>query len=272
MDEVPDYLSVSFSSTDYVGHVFGPSSLEAEDNILRLDRTLAELFKYVDEKVGLKNTLIVLSADHGGPEAPEFMASFGMDAARLIPKKMDVDPLISALKERFGIGKELIELYYHPYIYLNREVIRERGLDQAEVERALAAELMKFDGIAAAVSSSDLLKGDLPDTPLIRQIRRNFHPKRSGDIYLVQEPYWFLYSDEDIALCAMHGSPWLYDTSVPIFFAGMNVPAQRISRLVHPVDIAATLSAYLNIKYPSGLAGTPLVEVLPKAVNEADTD
>ncbi len=222
--------------------------------------------------MGLNNTLIVLSADHGGPEAPEYMASFGLDVARLIPKEMDVEPLITALKERFGIGKELIEPYYHPYIYLNREVIRENGLDQAEVERALAAELMKFDGIAAAVSSSDLLKGDLPDTPLIRQIRRNFHPKRSGDIYLVQEPYWFFCSDEDIALCSIHGSPWLYDTYVPIFFAGRNVPSQRISRLVHPVDIAATLSAYLSIKYPSGLVGTPLVEVLPASAKESDTD
>ncbi len=261
-DDVPDYLSVSFSSTDYVGHVFGPASLEAEDNILRLDRTLAQLLEYVDEKVGLDDTLIVLSGDHGGPEAPEFMAALGMDVARLLPNKMDLDPLVSALKERFGIGKELITLYYHPYIYLNREVIREKGLDQTKVERALSAELMKMDGIAAAVPSSDLLRGDLPDTPLIQQIRRNFHPKRSGDIYLVQEPYWFLYSDEDIALCAMHGSPWRYDTYVPIIFAGADVPAQRISRLVHPVDIAATLAAYISIKPPSGSAGTVLEEVL----------
>ena len=262
-DDIPDFLSVSFSSTDYVGHVFGPSSLESEDNILRLDRTLAELLAFVDEKIGLEQTLIVLSADHGAPEAPEYMASFGMDVGRLMPSEMDLNPLVDALKERFGIAQELIELYYHPYIYLNREVIREKGLDRAEVERALAAELMKFDGIAAAVPSSDLLRGDLPDTPLIQQIRRNFHPKRSGDIYLVQEPYWFLYTDESIPLCTIHGSPWRYDTYVPIIFAGMNVPAQRISRRVHPVDIAATLSAYLGVKPPSGLAGTPLAEVLP---------
>ena len=261
-DEIPDYLSVSFSATDYVGHIFGPSSLESEENILRLDRTLADLFNYVDEKVGLEHTLIVLSADHGAPEAPEYMASLGMDVGRLTPKRIDMEPTIAALKERFGIGKELITLYYHPYIYLNREEIKAQGLDQAEVERALADELMKFDGIAAAVPSSDLLKGNLSDTPLIRQIRRNFHPKRSGDIYLVQEPYWFLYSDESIPLCTIHGSPWRYDTYVPIIFAGADIPAQRISRLVHPVDIASTLAAYLRTKYPSGAVGTPLVEVL----------
>ena len=149
-----------------------------------------------------------------------------------------------------------------PDLYINRELIRSSRLDQTTVERAIAAELMKFDGIAAAVPSSDLLRGDLPDSPLIRQIRRNFHPKRSGDIYLVQEPYWFLYSDESIPLCSIHGSPWRYDTYVPIIFAGMEVPTQRISRLVHPVDIAPTLSAYLGVKPPSGCVGTPLVEVV----------
>jgi predicted AlkP superfamily pyrophosphatase or phosphodiesterase len=261
-DDITDYLSVSFSSTDYVGHLFGPSSLEAEDNILRLDRTLADLLQYVDKKVGLKNTLIVLAADHGAPEAPEYMASLGMETGRLTPSEIDTSPLMEALKQRFGIDGELIKLYYHPYIYLDRKVIREKGLDQAEVERVIAAELMKLDGIAAAVPSSDLLKGDLPDTPLIRQIRRNFHSKRSGDIYLVQEPYWFLYSDSSIPLCTIHGSPWRYDTYVPIIFAGANVSAERIDRLVHPVDIAPTLSAYLGIKPPAGAVGTPLIEVL----------
>jgi len=128
----------------------------------------------------------------------------------------------------------------------------------------LATELMKFDGIAAAVPSSELLTGDLPDSPLIRQVRRNFHPKRSGDIYLVQEPYWFLYTDESIPLCAMHGSPWRYDTYVPILFAGANVPAQHVSRLVHPESIAPTLSAYLGIKPPSSAVKVILVEVLPQ--------
>jgi predicted AlkP superfamily pyrophosphatase or phosphodiesterase len=261
-DDIPDYLSVSFSCTDYIGHLFGPSSLESEDNLLRLDRTLAELLRFVDEKVGLSRTLIVLSADHGAPEAPEQMASLGLETGRLTPNRIDTAPAITELKRRFGIGKELIKTYYHPYIYLDRELIRSSRLDQTVVERAIANELMKFDGIAAAVPSSDLLRGDLPDTPLMRQIRRNFHPKRSGDIYLVQEPYWFLYSDESIPLCAIHGSPWRYDTYVPIIFAGMGVRGQRVSRLVHPVDIAATLSACLGVKPPSGCVGTPLGEVL----------
>ena len=263
-DDIPDYLAISFSSTDYVGHMFGIASLESEDNLLRLDRTLAELFAFVEEKVGLQNTLIVLAADHGAPEAPEYMAGLGMDVNRLTPSTYDTTPVVEALKKRFGIGKELITMYQHPYVYLDHSIIREKGLDQAEVERALAAELMKFDGIALAVSSSDIRSGRLPEAPMIQQIRRNFHPKRSGDIYLVQEPYWFLYSDESIPLCTIHGSPWRYDTYVPIMFAGAGVPAQRINRSVHPVDIASTLAAWVGAKYPSGAVGEVLQEVLKR--------
>ena len=188
-----DFLAVSFSSTDYVGHLFGPSSLESEDNLLRLDRQLAELFAYVDEQVGLANTLIVLSADHGAPEAPEHMAGIGMETGRY-----DFDyfrkpgPLTEALERRFGRG-DLIETHSHPYLYLDAKALADADLE----------------GIAA-----------------------------------------------------IHGSPWAYDTFVPIFFAGHRVPQGKVYRPVGPHDIAATLAAYLDIKPPSGSEGTPLVEVL----------
>jgi hypothetical protein len=263
-DEVPDYLSISFSSTDYVGHMFGIASLETEDNILRLDRTLCELFRFIDEKVGLKHTLIVLSGDHGAPEAAEYMAEKGMAVGRLTPSTFDTDPVIEALKRDFGIGKALIKMYQHPYIYLDHQVIQEAGLKSADVERAIAEELMKVDGIALAVSSDDLRSGRLPEAPIIQQVRRNFHPKRSGDVYVIQEPYWFLYSDESIPLCTMHGAPWRYDTYVPIMFAGAGIAPQRISRLVHPADIVSTLSAWMGIKPPSGSVGHPLPEVLKR--------
>ena len=124
----------------------------------------------------------------------------------------------------------------------------------------MAAELMKFDGVALALSSTALREGGVPNAPLVEQIRRNFHPKRSGDVYVVQEPYWFLYEEDQ--LCAMHGSPWRYDTFVPIIFAGAGVRAQKVARPVQPADVAPTLSALLGIKPPSGAVGSPLVEVV----------
>ena len=264
-DDVPDYLAISFSSTDYVGHIFGASSLESEDNIARLDRTLAELLAYVDKKVGLANTLIVLSADHGQPEAPGYLQELGIDKAHYFDTEaLDKTPAIAALKKQFGIGEELIEEYFHPYIYLNRELIREKGLDQAVVEYAVATELKKFRGVADAVSSTALRTASLPDTLLMRTILRNFHPKRSGDIYLVFEPDVFINDFDGLVVASTHGSPWRYDTYVPVVFAGAGLPAMKVSRPVTPYDIAPTLATYLGMKPPSGAIGNPLLEVLSK--------
>jgi predicted AlkP superfamily pyrophosphatase or phosphodiesterase len=261
-DEVPDFLGVSFSSNDYVCHLFGPSSLESEDNILRLDRTLADLFAFVDKQVGLENTLIVLSADHGGPEVPDYLNEFGIDAGYVTPENWDKQPAFMALKKKFGIDKEIISGYNHPYVYLNHEAIRQHKLDPREVEQAVAEELLKFEGVAQAVASSALREGNLAVTPLNQAILNNFNSNRSGDIYVVFEPHWFINDFDGLTVAATHGSPWRYDTFVPIVFAGMEIPALHIQRRVLTVDIAPTLAALLGVKPPSGAAGEPLVEVL----------
>ncbi len=264
-DEVPDYLAISFSSTDYVGHIFGASSLESEDNIARLDRTLADLFSYVDKKVGLDNTLIVLSADHGQPEAPGYLHQLGIQNAQYFDAgSLDKAPGMVALKKQFEISGELIEAHFHPYIYLNRDLIREKGLDQREIEEAVAAELMKFDGVAYAVSSSALRTNSLPDNLMTRSILNNFHARRSGDIYLVFEPDVFINDFGKLKVASTHGSPWRYDTYVPVFFAGAGLKAASVTRRITPYDIAPTLASYLNVKPPSGSAGNPLSEVLAK--------
>ncbi len=262
-DDVPDYLAISFSSTDYVGHLFGASSLETEDNIARLDRTLADLFSFIDKEVGLKNTLIVLSADHGQPEVPGYLHEMGIDNAHYFDTgALDKTPAIMALKKQFGLGEELIEAFYQPYLYLNQDLIRAKGLDQAEVEQAVAAELLKFDGVAYAVSSTALRTDSLPDTLMTRSILRNFHPKRSGDIYLVFEPNVFINDFDGLIVASTHGSPWRYDTFVPLIFAGAGLSAATVSRPVTPYDVAPTLAAYLGVKPPSGTIGMPLPEVL----------
>ena len=264
-DNIPDYLSISFSSTDYVGHIFGASSLESEDNIAHLDRTLADLFAYVDQKVGLDNTLIVLSADHGQPEVPGYLHELGIDKAQYFDtKSLDKTPAIIALKKKFGIGEELIEAFFPPYIYLNHDLIRKKKLDQAEVEQAIAEELLKFKGVAYAVSSTALRTASLPDTAMMRSILLNFHPKRSGDIYLVFEPNVFINDFDGLKVASTHGSPWRYDTFVPVMFAGSGISAAKYSRAITPYDVAPTLAAYLGVKIPSGAIGNPLKEVLNK--------
>ena len=263
-DEIPDYLGVSLSSTDYVGHTFGPASLESEDNLIRLDRALADLFAFTDEAVGLENTLIVLSADHGAPEAPEYTAAKGINAGRINLDTLDYSELDKELKTHFGIGKEVIKLTFHPYVYLDHALIEKKGLNLAEVSRVVAKELIEFDGIGYAIPSTDLVAGRVADAaPIARQVLRNFSPKRSGDIYIIYEPHWVPTAKGDVAI-VNHGSPWRYDTFVPIVFAGNGLAAQRINRPVETIDVAATLSAYLRIKPPSGSVGIPLDEVISK--------
>jgi len=261
-DAVTDYLAVSFSSTDYVGHVFGPSSLEAEENMLRLDKTLAELFAFVDKKVGLKNTLIVLSADHGGPEAPPQVNQYGIEANYIDPETWDKAAGIKKLKKEFGIGKELIQAFRPPYIYLNKKVIKEKGLDLAQVEEAVANEIMKFKGVSNAVSSTALMEGRVPNTVDMHLILNSHNVKRSGDIFIVYEPNWFINDFDGLTVACTHGSLWNYDTFVPVIFAGANLKPQKVYRKIETVDVARTLSAYVNVKPTSGANGNVLTEVL----------
>jgi predicted AlkP superfamily pyrophosphatase or phosphodiesterase len=261
-DNITDFLGVSFSATDYIGHFFGPSSLEAEDNILRLDRTLANLFAFIDKKIGLHNTLIVLSADHGSPEAPGYLNSLGIPASYVTPDSWDKQPAIDRVKAKFGISGKLIAGYDHPYLYLSNEIIDNPDIDLQALEAAIVEELIRFPGVSTAISSTALESGTIPDNMLTRAISNNYHSKRSGNIYLVFNPGWFINDLDGISITVVHGSPWRYDTYVPIIFAGYNVKPQLISRRVHTVDIALTLAVVVGSNPPSGASGEVLVEVL----------
>jgi len=261
-DDVPDYLAISLSSTDYVGHIFGPSSLEAEDNLLRLDLTLADLLSFVDARVGLDQTLLILSSDHGAPEHPAYLKSLGMEVSTFDFKRVDTEPGFVRLEGEFGESRELIRNFSNPYLYLDNELIKAKGLDREAVEQAVAEELDRLPGIAMAISSTRLRQGDLAAGKIADAVRANFHPDRSGDIYIVFEPHWFIADFDGLTVASAHGSPWTYDTHVPVIFAGPGIKQGRIVRRVETVDVAATIAAYLGTKPPSGALGQPLIEAL----------
>ena len=261
-DDITDFLGVSFSATDYIGHFFGPSSLESEDNILRLDRTLANFFAFIDKKIGLDNTLIVLSADHGSPEAPGYLESMGIPTGYVSPDSWDKQPAIDRIKSEFGVSGKLIEGYDHPYLYLSNEVISNSEIDLLALETAIVDELVHFPGVSTAVSSIALERGILADTYLTRAMTNNYHAKRSGNVYLVFDPGWFINDLDGLSVTVVHGSPWPYDTFVPIIFAGHNLEPQTVSRKVHTVDVALTLANIVGAKPPSGASGAVLLEVL----------
>jgi predicted AlkP superfamily pyrophosphatase or phosphodiesterase len=255
-DNIADYPSISFSAVDAVNHFFGPSSLENEDVVLQLDRTLAELFTFINEKIGLGQTLVVLSADHGMAEMPEYMTGLGYEAGRLSPDGI-IDTANRAGRDLFGIHG-IVRFFFRPYIYLDDEKIAAQEVDRTAAERAVAAAVADMEGVAWAVPRSGL--SPLQSSPIQDQVRRNTHESRSGDIYVAQEPYWFLFDKGPVAV--MHGSPWRYDTHVPIIFAGLSIQPQTIHRPVHPVDVAPTMAALLGMTPPSSAAGSLLKEVL----------
>ena len=254
-DDIVDYLSVSFSGVDVVNHFFGPSSLESEDMIRQLDRTLADFLGFIDASIGLDKVVLVLSADHGSAEAPEYMQSHGIQAGRLYPQQI-VDATNRLGSQLFDID-DVVKDYYRPYVYLREDLIEAAGLDFVAVREAIADELVDEPGVHAAVTLLNnrlLANKDLAD-----RIRNNYHPNRAGDIYIVQDPYWFNFDRGPVAV--MHGSPWSYDTHVPIVFLGPNVKPGQHYRLVQPADIAPTLAALLGMSPPASAQGMVLPEV-----------
>ncbi|MEZ7907941.1 MAG: alkaline phosphatase family protein [Pseudomonadales bacterium] len=260
-DAVTDYLSISFSSTDYVGHLFGSSSLEMEDNLLQLDRRLAELFAFIDEKVGLKHTLIVLSADHGGPEAPGYLRSLGDDVEHVDPTHFDAATLNVGLRQKLGLTHDLVQTFFTPYIYLDQKLIAELGLDLSDVQRVVAKMVMQRPEVFSAYTAEDISTGQLPDTPMARMAAANYQPLRSGDVHIEFGSQEFIADFDGLNVAATHGSALYYDRHVPVVFAGSNLRPARISRAVTPYDIAATLANRLKIEAPSGSIGKVLPEV-----------
>jgi len=256
-DAVPDYLSISFSGVDAVNHFFGPSSLENEDIVLQVDRILAELFRFIDQKIGLQHTLIVLSADHGMAEMPEYMTELGYKAGRLYTDDI-IEAANKAGQRLFDIN-EIVRFFFRPNLYLDADKITAAKKDFDTAAQAIASALTEHEGIALALPQRDI--SPQQTSPVGEKIKRNSHPSRSGDIYVAQDPYWFLFEKGPIA--AMHGSPWAYDTHVPIIFAGKGISSQTIHRPVHPVDVATTMAAFLGMSPPGSAQGQPLKEVLP---------
>lgn len=263
-DAVTDYLSVSFSSTDYVGHIFGSASVEMEDNLIRLDQTLESLLQFVDKQVGLKNTLIVLSADHGGADAAPYAAKQGLNAHYIDPKAWSKKEAFAVLNDRFKVSESLIKTFSHPYIYLDYDVIKKNKLDADEVAALVSDEVAKLPGVAIAVSSEQIASGALPSTEPYNSIVNNHNPTRSGDVFIVFEPHSFINDMEGLVVSATHGSPWRYDTHVPVIFAGNGLRPKRVFRRIDTVDVAPTLSARVGANMPSGTTGEVLVEVLDK--------
>ena len=261
-DDVTDYLSISFSSTDRIGHMFGPNSLESEDQIIRLDGILADLFSFVDQQVGLDQTLVVLSADHGvtpcayeqlrdNKEAIEFYFE------RLVPTVESESMLMS----EFGAGTgQLVRLYYYPFIFLNHDFIKERDLPLAEVTGAVASAITTLPGVRKAIPVEQILAGNAEGVNDFDRIQRSIHPSRAGDIFIDVDDNAVLRHFRGTE-CANHSTPHENNTHVPVAFLASGNQNQ-IDREISTVDIVPTICEIIGIKAPEKATGVALNEVV----------
>jgi predicted AlkP superfamily pyrophosphatase or phosphodiesterase len=274
-DAVPDLLTVSFSSNDYVGHMYGPQSQEVMDTALRTDRAVAGLMRFLDERVGAGRWTMVLTSDHGVAPAPEHLEQIGILPIREDHHRLDVDGararVESAIAKRLAGTKpvaggtvnfiEAWDAATHPFVYLNRQAAGHAGSATTfdDLISIVAEEIAALDGVARVYRRTELMALAGSKDPFEQRAFRSWHCDNGGDLLVALQPYW---APEGKRVAASHGSPYAYDTHVPLVLYGHSIRRGRVERRVELVDLASTLARVLRIAPPPLDQGRPLVEAL----------
>ena len=246
-----DFLAVSFSSPDYIGHAFGPNSVEQEDDYIRLDKDLAELFKFIESQVGKNNALIFLTADHAAPEVPNYLTDLKIPSGYVRTKKM-ADTLKKHLQSVFG--DSLVLSFSNQQFFLNHDIIASKKLNLNLVEEDIASFLMTMPEVSEVLTATTLNNSQFTEGSRYL-MQKGYNAKRSGDVLVNFLPD---YIDAYSTTGTTHGSPYSYDTHVPLLFLGWNIKQGSTSEQVYITDVAATLAMMLNIQFPNGCTGKPI--------------
>jgi hypothetical protein len=248
-DDVTDLLSLSFSSNDAVGHAWGPDSQEVLDVTLRSDRVMKRLLDTLDAKVGEGKYVLVMTADHGVCPLPEVSRRYGIDAARVQPAT--AAKVEAFLSEKYGKGAaKWVEATAGPWVYLDAKAVKAAGLKQGDVEAALAAWLTQQAGVEAAYTRAALALGIPASDVLGQMVARSFRPERCGDVYVLLKPHYL--PSAALGTGTTHGSPWEYDTHVPLVAYGTGVMPGVRGEPVAPLAAAAILARAAGVKPPAG--------------------
>ena len=253
--EATDFLTINCASTDYVGHKYGPNSIEEEDVFLRLDKDLAAFFTFLDNKVGKGNYLVFLTADHGASHSIDFMKAHQLPAG-FIGTKNFMKKLSDTLNSIFG-AKDLLLNSTNYYVNFNLTRIRQTGLSLDSIKKATISWLQQQPGLQYVVDMQDIEKASLPQ-PLHEMVINGYNRKRSGSILFIPEPGWFDGWDKGTT----HGVWNPQDTHIPLVFMGWHVPHGALARKVHMTDIAPTLANMLHIQTPNGCIGEAIPELV----------
>ncbi|QHN02594.1 alkaline phosphatase family protein [Granulicella sp. WH15] len=250
-----DVLTISFSANDHLGHAVGPDAPEVEDMSVYTDRVLAKLLDAaVKQAGGLENLLVVVTADHGVSPVPEVNTARKMPGGR-IDKKEYLGKIQDALTKKFGEGKWLLGVQESGF-YFNYDLIAQKKLKPSAVEDEAAAAAMTLPYVARTYTRTQLLKHEAAQSQIDEYVARAFFPQRGPDVIVIMKPY-YLGGDSGTG----HGSPYDYDSHVPLIFYGSKVRAGVYSKRVGVSDVAPTLAAILQIETPSGNVGHVLEQV-----------
>ncbi len=260
-DATPDLLAISFSATDSVGHAFGADSQEMMDQLLRLDRTLEQLLRELDHRVGRERTVVVLTADHGSQPLVESLQARGQDARR-VPSKFLEAKFTQAFARRFPGASGLLANFSLPNFYLNEDEIRRQKLSLQDVTDTVVQVLRESGLVAAVYTKADFLKSAPPSDPYFELFRNSFFEPRSGHVMALLKPY--IYLDDHVGGTG-HGTPYEHDRHVPLFFLGAGIKPGRYDKPCGPEDIAPTLGRLLGFDYPREYDARLLTEILPPA-------
>ncbi|HTM50680.1 MAG TPA: alkaline phosphatase family protein [Bryobacteraceae bacterium] len=252
-----DLLAVSFSGNDYVGHKYGPDSAEAHETAVRTDKLFDKFFRYLETQIGMQNVLVVLTADHGVAPVPELSVQRRMGGGR-IPAKAVQDAVQAALDQKFGKGKWVLNSSAEA-LYLNRDLARQKKLESADVERVAAEAARSVPHIARVYTRGQLLSEHAMADRIGRRVQNGYHPVRGADLVMISEPY---YLTGGTAGSTSHGTPYNYDTHVPVIFMGSRIKPGKYYKAAAPNDIAPTLATLLEVEIPSGSSGRVLDEML----------
>ncbi len=261
-DAYPDFLCLSFSSTDYCGHQFGVHAEETQDVYLKLDRQVERLLNFLDQQFGKNQVLVFLTADHGGAETPAHLQSLG-GVAGVFPESKLKTRLLQALELDLGMQANVIHEASNQQVWLNWEAMQDLALDPNTVADVIIQELIDMPGVYDAMSTDELFY--LPeDYPFAGEVRRGIHPRRSGDIVFLLDPAWHTSDDYFLTGGTTHGSPYPYDTHVPLLWYGWKTPQGESHAPVTIADIAPTLAALLRIMEPNGSTGRVIEDLFKK--------
>jgi predicted AlkP superfamily pyrophosphatase or phosphodiesterase len=259
-DEWPDFISVSYSATDYCAHQFGIHAQETEDMYVRMDRELTRFLEFLDRKFGKNNVLVFLTADHGGAETPQHMVKLRIPAGVFAENPLE-DALEKSLASTFGTSGDFILAVENQQIWLNKPSIAQMKLETEDVSQAIIAQIKGQPGIYDVVTAEALAL--LPaEYPFVGELRRGIHPRRSGDIIYLLDPAWHADDKYFGKGGTTHGSPYAYDTHVPLLWYGWQIQPGESHAPVSITDIAPTLAAILRIMEPNATTGKVIESVI----------